>query len=680
MIQFQNVSLAFGGQQVLRGLTWTIKPNRRIGLIGANGTGKSTLLRVVVGSQNQDEGQVMISGDTSVGYLEQEVQDIVTEDSVLEEAKKAFDDVLTLEAKIEQITREMENEPDHACDTYQKLLHALERAQTRLTLYEAHRIQDKTEAVLTGLGFDPETLDRLLNTFSGGWRMRVALAKLLLSEPDFLLLDEPTNHLDIESIDWVENYLNTYRGTVVIVSHDRYFLDRMVTSIAELANGSISEYAGNYTYYLKAREQRRELQQAAYENQQREIAQTERFIERFRYKATKARQVQSRIKMLERMERITPPQSDDLRIDFRFPSPIKSGRVVLELSEFSKLYHTTEGNVQVFDEAGPLTIDRGDKIALIGKNGAGKSTLARILCNEEPFDGTRSLGYHVDLAYFAQHQADALYHSQTIMEILSDLAAGKSDTYIRSLLGAFLFTGDDVFKPVGVLSGGEKSRVALARTLLTPANLLILDEPTNHLDIRSTQVLIEALKQFTGTFVIVSHDRHFLDQVVNKVWYIDKEGIHTFLGNYTSFLWQTQHGSRQHFDIESRAGARKSARRQQKEIEVKGGGPKSRDQKRREAEERNRLFQAQKSGENVDFASLNPFQLQKAFEKVEADILEKESHQTELEHKLGDPQLYEDPGQTQETLDTYEGVKRDLEHLYETWNTLAEHISDKEGA
>ena len=679
MIQFLNVSLAFGGQQVLNDLNWTIKPKKRIGLIGANGSGKSTLLRLAVGLHDPDNGTVIKSGDTTIGYLEQEVQDIQTDASVLEEAESAFEDVLSLEAKIERIARKMEEETDHDSETYRRLLDALEGAQARLAVHEAHRIQDKAETVLTGLGFEPDSLSRSLNTFSGGWRMRVALAKILLREPDFLLLDEPTNHLDIESIDWLENYLKTYQGTVVIVSHDRYFLDRMVTTTAELANGTITEYAGNYTFYLKEREQRRALQRASYENQQREIAQMERFIERFRYKATKARQAQSRIKMLERMERIPPPPSDDLHIDFRFPEPVKSGRIVLELSVFSKSYETPDSVISVFDKAGPLTIERGDKIALIGKNGAGKSTLARILNNDEPFDGTRTLGYHVDLSFFAQHQAEALHHGQTIMEALREQAAGKGDADIRSLLGAFLFSGDDVFKPLGVLSGGEKSRVALARTLLTPANFLVLDEPTNHLDIQSTQVLIEALRQYSGTFIIVSHDRHFLDQIVNKVWYLEKERVHTFLGNYSSYQWQIQYGSRQFIQDDGQSEISNKARLEKQPAPGRSGGPKTRDQKRREAEERDRLHRAQQSGIAIDFGLLNLFQLQKAFEKAEADILDREKRQAEIEDTLGDPTLYEDPDRSKKILHDYENITLELEDLYETWDTLADHLAHNKG-
>ena len=398
--------------------------------------------------------------------------------------------------------------------------------------------------MLTGLGFDPSDLERPVNTFSGGWRMRVMLAKLLLREPDYLLLDEPTNHLDIESIDWLEGHLAAWKGTVIIVSHDRYFLDRMVRWIAELAHGRIDSYMGTYSFYLEERINRRVLQQAAYKNQQREIAETKRFIERFRYKASKAKQAQSRIRMLEKMKRIPPPSSEGAAVHVHIPEPPRSGRVVLELTEFSKAYRSKDGEVRVFERAGPLVIERGDKIALIGKNGAGKSTLARILDGSEPFEGKRSVGYRVEHALFAQHQADMLDPQDTILACLRKVAAGKSDGEIRSLLGAFLFSGDDVFKPISVLSGGEKSRVALARILLHPANFLILDEPTNHLDVLSISVLTHALRHYAGTFVVISHDRHFLDQVINRVWYTAGGQVYAFIGTYSENRGHMEFGTR----------------------------------------------------------------------------------------------------------------------------------------
>ncbi len=702
MIQLTNIHLTFGGQVVLDGLTWTIPPGERIGLIGKNGAGKSTLLRVITGQVRPDEGRVSVGGQTTVGYLEQDVQSLNTEASIIEEALTAFENIKNLEDEEHRITAELAEHPDHEDPQYVRLLHALERVHAQMAASEAHRIKPMAEAVLTGLGFDPDDMDRPVHTFSGGWRMRVALAKLLLRHPDFLLLDEPTNHLDIESIDWLENYLKAYDGTVVMVSHDRYFLDRMVTSIAELTHGNLEHYAGNYAFYLEEREARWELQRSAYENQQREIEQIERFVERFRYKASKARQVQSRVKMLEKLERIPPPPSDDATVDFRFPEPARSGRTVLELSSFSKSYDSADGRIDVFENAGPLTIERGDKIALIGKNGAGKSTLARILDGKEPFEGELKLGYNADLSFFAQHQAESLRPKDTILESLRRAESQKSDGEIRSLLGAFLFTGDDAFKPISVLSGGEKSRVALARTLLHPANFLILDEPTNHLDAPSIAVLIEALKQFSGTLVVVSHDRHFLDQVANRVWYVADGSVHTYIGNYAEFRWQVEHGTERAVDPDvdeeiGRNGGGKPAlshaseRRggSTEEIESNGAkeesssrnsGPKSKDQKRREAEERNRLYRAMKDGGDVKADSLTENQLQQMYVQAEQHVVKQEETIAKLEAQLADPSVYEDSDRVRELNVSYDAARQKLKALYEKWEDLAEQLTTRSDA
>ncbi|HET6568133.1 MAG TPA: ABC-F family ATP-binding cassette domain-containing protein [Rhodothermales bacterium] len=678
MFQLINISLAFGGQQVLDGITWTIKPNQRIGLVGPNGAGKTTLLRLISGQQRPDSGETAISGSMSVGYLEQDVQEAQSERTVLQEALHAFDDVLRLQEEEHRITHALGESDDHESEAYLKLLHRLEEVHAQLVAREAHLIQSKTEAVLTGLGFSPDDIHRPLRTFSGGWRMRVALARLLLRRPDFLLLDEPTNHLDIDSIDWLESYLKSYNGTVVIVSHDRYFLDRMVTTIAELVNGQVTEYPGNYTHYLTERIARRELQQAAYDNQQKQIAEMERFVERFRAKATKAKQAQSRIKMLEKLERIPPPPSDAAAIAFRFPEPPRSGRTVLELSRFSKTYDTPDGGLHVFQDAGPVTIERGAKIALIGRNGAGKSTLARIVNGTEPFDGTRTLGYNVSLTYFAQHQADSLNPTDTILQSLSSHARGQSETEIRSILGAFLFSGDDVFKKIGVLSGGEKSRVALARTLLVPANFLILDEPTNHLDIQSINVLIEALKQYSGTFVVVSHDRHFLDQVVNQVWRVEDGQIRQFVGNYTDYHWQIEHGTASRLAGGPAAMDTQPARSNGRPSS-NGGGRKTKEQKRREAEERNRRYREGLAPSNTttndDPDALSQKQLRKLYQKLEGDIMAREAQQAKLEQLLADPDLYQDPARSQQTTTDYDLVRQQLQNLYAHWEQIAEQLA-----
>lgn len=673
MIHLQNISLAFGSESVLRELSWTIPPEeQRIGLIGPNGAGKSTLLRVIAGEHEPDEGTVSMPRSTTIGYLKQDAQALESERTVVDEAITAFNDVLALQETEQEITRALQASDDHESEAYQKLLHELSDVQSQLVAREAHRIRPKTEAVLSGLGFEADELERPVHTFSGGWRMRVALAKLLLQRPDYLLLDEPTNHLDIESIDWLEDYLKSYEGTVIIVSHDRYFLDRMVTSIAELARGKITEYAGNYSYYLEERKHRRALQKAAYENQQREIAQIERFIERFRYKAHKAKQVQSRIKYLEKLERVEPPPSDEATVTIRFPEPKRSGRVVMELSEFSKHYDGPEGRVEVFDDAGPLNVERGDKIALIGKNGAGKSTLARILRGRERFDGKREVGYNVELTFFAQHQSEALDPEKTILESVRELAPGRDDTELRTMLGAFLFTGDDVFKPVRVLSGGEKSRVALARTLLHPANFLILDEPTNHLDIQSINVLTEALKQYAGSFVIVSHDRHFLDEVANTIWHAGGGRVRTFPGTYSEYRWHLEHGSLSALEAEGDGASQAHEKEAPAEAD---NGPKTKAQKRREAEERNRRYREMQETGQADYALLNDYKLQKLYEETEEAILEKEARQAELEEALADPALYDNGERAQAVNQEYDAVQEELGELYARWEEIAEHVA-----
>ena len=678
MIQLNHITLAFGGRFIFKDLTWTLKQNLSIGLIGPNGAGKSTMLRVLAGRQKYDEGTIAVTGSATIGFLEQDVQEMPTDRSVKEEAMLAFTHVMKLQEREVEIMGLVEQEEDHESDRYASLLTELGNIQNQLVAHEAHRIESKSEAVLTGLGFEPKDLDRPLKSFSGGWRMRVALAKLLLQNPTFLLLDEPTNHLDIDSIDWLEKYLRDYAGTVVIVSHDRYFLDRMVTTTVELYNGQLTEYAGNYSYYLEEREERRALQKAAYENQQKSIAETQRFIERFRYKATKAKQVQSRVKMLEKLERIPPPPTDQASIHIRFPMPERSGRVVLELSEFSKHYVTEEGRLDVFEKSRGLIIERGDKIALVGRNGAGKSTLARMINGTEPFEGERKLGYKVERTFFAQHQADTLDLNDTILQSMQAISKGQTETELRNILGAFLFTGDDVFKPIRVLSGGEKSRVALARTLLVPANFMILDEPTNHLDMQSINVLIEALQQYAGSFVVVSHDRHFLDQIVNKVWRAEDGEVREYLGNYTEYMWQVEHGTASKVVSSPKASKATSSQSNKKEPEKKkSSGPKTKEQKRREAEERNNRFQQMKAKSGLKDPKLNSLsKLKSEHKSLEQEIEIKEATVVDIETQLADPEVYQDAERSNQLMKDYQAHKSELEKLYEKWEKMSELLAE----
>ncbi len=681
MLVLRDLHLAFGGRVLFDGLSWTVTAGQRAGLVGPNGAGKSTLLRVIAGEQSVDGGEVFYEGGASIGFLRQDTQEEDLSISPLDEALHAFDDVLRLEAEAEDLTRQMEAHPDHTSDAYFALVERFSRIQDRLVTREAHTAEARAATILSGLGFSDEEMRRPLSTFSGGWRMRVALARLLLGQPDVLLLDEPTNHLDIESIDWLEGYLTTYPGAVVLVSHDRYFLDRMTTSTADLIRGQIDAYAGNYAFYLEARQERRAHWQARYDNQQKEIAEAERFIARFRAKATKAKQAQSRIKMLERMERIPPPPPEASSMHFRFPEPPPSGRQVVELTEFSKTYPAPEGGVtHVFDRAGPLQLERGDKVALVGKNGAGKSTLARMLLGTESFEGERTQDRRAEMAHFAQHQAEALEPSHTVLQSLREKSRGHSETELRSILGAFLFTGDAVEKSVSVLSGGERSRLALARTLLSPANVLVLDEPTNHLDIVSKNVLAEALRQYTGTFVLVSHDRAFIDAVAESIWYVERGTVQTYRGTYSETQWQREHGTASKLGPpasgDGSAGTPQRAKPAPapKPAAKSSGGKKSKEDKRREAEARNKLYRMMQDGTVPPARELGPDLAARALELLEQQVEEKEASVADLEARMADPELYAKPDEFQKTMTTLQAAQAELKALMGRWERLAQEV------
>ena len=681
MLILRDLHLAFGGRVLFDGLGWTVRAGERVGLVGPNGAGKSTLLRVIAGEQSVDQGDVIYEGGASVGFLRQDTQEEDLSISPLEEALHAFDDVLRLEAEAERLTKEMEAHPDHTTDDYFKLVEQFSKVHDRLLTRESHTAESRAASILSGLGFSDDEMRRPLSTFSGGWRMRVALARLLLGAPDVLLLDEPTNHLDIESIDWLEQYLTTYPGAVVLVSHDQYFLDRMTTSTADLIRGQIDAYAGNYAFYLEARQERRAHWQARYDNQQKEIADAERFIARFRAKATKAKQAQSRIKMLERMERIPPPPPEASSMHFRFPEPPPSGRQVIELTEFSKAYPAPEGGVtHVFDRAGPLQLERGDKVALIGKNGAGKSTLARMLLGTEPFEGERDQDRRAEMAHFAQHQAEALEPSHTVLQSLREKSRGHSETELRSILGAFLFTGEDVEKSVSVLSGGERSRLALARTLLSPANVLVLDEPTNHLDIVSKNVLAEALRQYTGTFVLVSHDRAFIDAVAESIWYVERGTVQTYRGTYSETQWQREHGTASKLagpaSGDGSAGTPQRAKPAPapKPAAKASGGKKSKEEKRREAEARNKLYRMMQDGTVPPARELGPDLAARALELLEGQVEEKEAAVADLEAQMADPELYARPDEFQKTMAQLQAAQAELKALMGRWERLAQEV------
>ena len=530
MLQIDGITLHFGERALFDNINTIVNSGERIGLVGPNGAGKSTLLKIIAGEQQADSGSISMSNEATVGYLPQDGVEPDPALTVFEEVEHAFADIMELRSEFDKVQAKLETvasdstEHDEALSQFGEIQHKLENSGS-------YTLQADIERILAGLGFNEEDFSRSTTEFSGGWLMRIALAKLLLQNPTYLLLDEPTNHLDIESLQWIESFLKNYEGAVIIISHDRAFLDNVTNRTLALRMGSMNEYAGNYSFYEKKYAKEKELLKQQYENQQKEIKQTQEFIDRFRYKATKAKQVQSRIKQLEKIEQIELEQEQS-EISFQFPAPERSGQVVMKLEDVVKKY---DDNV-VFDGI-DYEIERGDKIAVVGPNGAGKSTMIRILAGLEPITaGKREVGYNVTPGYFAQHQADELNPKNTPLDEMRLAGSHESETRLRTILGSFLFVGDDVFKKVSVLSGGEKSRVALAKMLLNSGNFLIFDEPTNHLDMQSKNILQQALQQFPGTLMIVSHDRDFLDPIVSKTLEVQPKKIKTWLGNISFYL------------------------------------------------------------------------------------------------------------------------------------------------
>ena len=530
MFVLQQITLEFGSRVLFGDLSWHIKPNEKIGLIGANGTGKSTLLRVISGEYSPTSGDISKRNDLIIGFLNQDLLSYLSDNSILDVAMEAFERANFVHSEIEKILIQLEH--DHS----EEILNKLHKLQTEYDSLDGYQLQSKAEAILEGLGFTTEDLKRPLKEFSGGWRMRVMLAKTLLQKPNLLLLDEPTNHLDLPSIQWLENYLHDYEGAVIIVSHDRYFLDKIVNKIAELEYEKLTLYTGNYSDYLIEKEERKELQMNAFKNQERYIKEQEKFIERFRAKASKATAVQSRVKALEKLDKVEEVAGPLAAIKIRFAVDKQPGKIISKLNIRSKAYGSNELLKNTTAE-----ITRGDKIAFIGANGKGKSTMLRLLAGHEEFDGEREETYNVVETFYAQHQLESLNKEYHPLEELQMTAPDETDTYLRSLLGAFLFKGDDVFKKIKVLSGGERARVALAKVILDKANFLLLDEPTNHLDIQSVNVLVEVLNKYEGTYIVVSHDRYFLSRIANKIWYIENKELKEYPGTYHEFeIWQAE--------------------------------------------------------------------------------------------------------------------------------------------
>ena len=524
MLSISNLSFYFGSRALYDGANLHIKPRAKIGLIGANGTGKSTLLRLISGEYTPDGGNISKSGECTIGFLNQDLLSYQTDDSILEVAMQAFERQLELQKLIDKVLHKMEtNYEDKDVDLLAKLQEEFERL-------DGYTIQSKTEEILEGLGFTTADLSQPLRLFSGGWRMRVMLAKLLLQKPSLLLLDEPTNHLDLPSIEWVEKYIHDYEGSIVVVSHDRYFLDRTIDHIAEVSGAKITLSPGNYSFYTEEKTLRNEVQKGAFENQQAQIRQTERFIERFKAKASKAKQVQSRVKALDRIDIIDDVIDEKAKVNFKFNFGTQPGRFILFLEHVTKAY-----GEKVILKNTSATINRGDKIALIGANGKGKSTLLRVISGTEQIEGERRIGHNVIESFFAQHQLESLSVENTLLEELKSTGTTKTEMELRSVLGCFLFSGEEVFKKIKVLSGGEKSRVALAKVLISEANFLLLDEPTNHLDMQSVNILIQALQQYEGTYVVVSHDRYFVSNIANKIWYIEDNEVKEYPGTFDEY-------------------------------------------------------------------------------------------------------------------------------------------------
>jgi ATP-binding cassette subfamily F protein 3 len=530
MFSVENLTVAFGGFTLLDEIGFVVDKKEKIALVGKNGAGKSTLLKIFAGLQEPTKGRVSIPKEATIGYLPQQMQ-LQDERTVREEAALAFEPLLLMEAQLERLNLELAQREDYESESYHELIDAITSLSERLAMEGVSNIQADIEKTLTGLGFLRTDFERSTGEFSGGWRMRIELAKLLLRQPDILLLDEPTNHLDIESIQWLENFLATQANAVILVSHDRAFIDNVTQRTIEISLGKIYDYRVNYSKYVELRKERREQQLRAYENQRKQIEDTEEFIERFRYKATKAVQVQSRIKQLNKLERIEIDDEDNSSLRLKFPPAPRSGSYPVIMENVSKSY----GDHTVFEKA-TLTINRGEKIAFVGKNGEGKSTLVKCIMEQIPYEGKLQLGHNVKIGYFAQNQADLMDEKLSVFETIDYVAVGDVRTKIRDILGAFMFGGEASDKKVAVLSGGERTRLAMIKLLLEPVNLLILDEPTNHLDMRSKDVLKEALKEFDGTAIIVSHDREFLDGLVDKVYEFGNRKIREHLGGIYEFL------------------------------------------------------------------------------------------------------------------------------------------------
>jgi ATP-binding cassette subfamily F protein 3 len=642
MVSVNNLTLSFGGFDLFKGVSFQLNDNERVGLVGKNGAGKTTMLRLIAGEIKPTSGSVSLSGDIKLGYLPQQMK-LASGNTVLDEAKKAFAEIKQIKSEITKLTEQIATRTDYESKEYLALISKLTDLNDRYTILDGDTADARAEQTLLGLGFERTDFARPTTEFSGGWRMRIELAKILLQNPQVLLLDEPTNHLDIESIQWLEEYLKNFQGTLLLISHDRAFLDNVTQRTIEISLGKVYDYRVPYTKYVELRRERREQQLAAYRNQQKLIEDTQDFIERFRYKATKAVQVQSRIKMLERMDVIEIEEEDNSTVNIRFPEAPRSGDIVVEAKGLAKSFDTK----QVFADA-HFTIERGEKVAFVGRNGEGKTTMSRIIVGELSYDGELKIGHNVTIGYFAQNQDEILDNSLTVLETIDRVAVGDIRTKIRDILGAFLFRGEDVDKRVSVLSGGERNRLALAKLMLQPYNLLVLDEPTNHLDMRSKDVLKNALLEYNGTVIIVSHDRDFLNGLVNKVYEFTHGKVKEHIGGIYDFLRRKKLETLKELE---------AVQRQQKSTD-KTNAPS--DQKKL-WEERKELDRKIRKVENQ-------------INKLEQEISSLESELSEIDNKLTDPAAHGIDLSDKEFFTNYEGKKEDLATKMEQWEDLATQL------
>ncbi len=644
LLGLQNVTFEFGARTIVEDATWHIQPNERIGLVGYNGTGKSTILKVLTNQYSPSKGTVEKGKDTTIGFLHQDLLGFDTDDSILEVALGAFERVKFLEKEIERVGEELSRTGDEKlAHDYADLLHEMD-------VLDGYSINHRTEEILQGLGFSNAELAKPYKLFSGGWRMRVLLAKMILQHPDVLLLDEPTNHLDLPSIEWLEKYLIHYQGAVVIVSHDRYFLDRMTTKIVELYQQQLHIYSGNYSFYEKEKALRIDMQKKAYENQQDYIRQQERFVERFKAKASKAAQAQSIVKRLDKLERIEDVEIERPNIRINFTVDRQPGKIICTLKHVNKSFKDIE-----IVKGAEAEIERGDKIALIGANGKGKSTMLRIIAGVESFEGEREWGHNVKESFYAQHQLEALNMNNDILEEMKDAQSGKNDLELRALLGSFLFSGDTVEKKIKVLSGGEKARVALAKVICSKANFLMLDEPTNHLDIHSVDLLVESLNKYEGSLILVSHDRYFISRIANKIWEIDEHKIREFKGTYAEWEdWKE---------------------RRQKEIEKNKAAAAA--VQTVHAETKNTKQSASKNDNNDNKKELQ--KLKSNFKQLEDNLSSLQKKKTQLENDLASPSIYENKEKFIQTEAAYKQVNAAIDTANKEYEKAFEKIMELEG-